>query len=210
MAGPHHRGFNGEGEEARKYLTEGKALAIALLSQAVQALNEEIEFAQPETVSEQEILDLSARSRRKVFVVHGHDEAAKEVLARFLERIELEAIILHEQPDQGLTIIEKFEQHAAQVGFAVVLLTPDDFGDHRSDVRQHGRARQNVVFELGYFAAKLGRGRTCLLRKGEVEMPSDLYGIIYTALDAAGGWKMKLVQEMKTAGLDFDANKVWV
>ena len=65
------------------------------------------------------------------------------------------------------------------------------------------------MFELGYFAAKLGRGRTCLLRKGDVEIPSDLYGVIYTELDAGDGWKMKLVKEMKAAGLIFDANKAW-
>ena len=77
-------------------------------------------------------------------------------MARFLEKIELEAIILHEQPDQGLTIIEKFEAHASQVGFAVVLLTPDDLGGPASGPAQaSARARQNVIFELGYFVGKL-------------------------------------------------------
>jgi site-specific recombinase XerD len=114
-------------------------------------------------------------STHKVFVVHGHDAGAREAIARFLERIELEAIILHEQPDQGLTIIEKFETYATQVGFAVVLLTPDDLGGQASSPAQVSRARQNVIFELGYFAGKLGRGRTCLLRKGDVEIPSDLW-----------------------------------
>jgi predicted nucleotide-binding protein len=142
-------------------------------------------------------------------VVHGHDEAALQGVARFLEQLGLEAIVLREQPDQGRATIEKFEDYAGQVGFAVVLLTPDDIAGAQSFPGSATRARQNVIFELGYFGGKLGRGRSCLLRKGDVEIPSDLYGVIYTDLDAAGGWKIKLVQELKAAGLDFDANKMW-
>jgi hypothetical protein len=145
----------------------------------------------------------------KVFVVHGHDDAAKEGLARFIEKLGLEAIILNEQPDQGRTVIEKFEDSAKEVGFAVVLLTPDDIVGTAQTSDQSSRARQNVVFELGYFAGKLGRGRVCLLRKGNVEMPSDLFGVVYTDMDSAGGWKQRLVGELKAAKLDFDANRMW-
>lgn len=182
--------------------------AVALLHEAQRTLGEDLADVAhlPSTASKPAA---PIKPSNKVFVVHGHDDAAKEGLARFLEKIELEAVILHEQPDQGRTIIEKFEQYAGQVGFAVVLLTPDDLGAAKADPNQNVRARQNVVFELGYFAGKLGRGKTCLLRKGDVEMPSDLYGVIYTDLDPAEGWKMKLVKEMKAAGLVFDANKVW-
>jgi len=141
--------------------------------------------------------------------VHGHDEAALQAVARFLEQLNLEAIILREQPDAGRTIIEKFEECAADVGFAVVLLTPDDLGGVVSGPPTASRARQNVIFELGYFAGKLGRGRACLIRKGTVEIPSDLHGVIYTDLDPAEGWKMKLVKELKAAKLDFDANRMW-
>lgn len=145
----------------------------------------------------------------KVFIVHGHDEAALQGLARFLEKLGLEAIILKEQPNQGRTIIEKFEDSAKEVGFAVVLLTPDDLGSAVTGAEQSFRGRQNVIFELGFFAGALGRGRVCLLRKGEVEMPSDLYGIVYTDMDSAGGWKHQLVAELKAAKLDFDANRIW-
>lgn len=145
----------------------------------------------------------------RVFVVHGHDEAALQGLARFLEKLGLEAIILKEQPDQGRTIIEKFEETADDIGFAVVLLTPDDLGASVKAETSDARARQNVIFELGYFAAKLGRGRVCLLRKGHVEIPSDLYGVIYTDMDPADGWKAKLVGELKAAKLDFDINRFW-
>ena len=153
---------------------------------------------------------LRSEDQSKVFVVHGHDDSAREAVARFLEKLGLEAIILHEQPDQGRTIIEKFEAFASEVGFAVVLLTPDDLVRAAAAGSPHpSRARQNVIFELGYFAGKLGRGRACLLRKGEVEIPSDLYGVIYTEMDGADGWKLKLVRELKAARLDFDANRMW-
>ena len=141
--------------------------------------------------------------------MHGHDEGAREAVARFLEKLGLEAIILQEQPDRGFTIIEKFETYASQVSFAVILLTPDDIGGLASASVQGARSRQNVIFELGYFVAKLGRGRACLLRKGDVEIPSDLYGVIYSDMDAGDGWKLKLIKELKAAKLEFDANKAW-
>lgn len=145
----------------------------------------------------------------KVFIVHGHDEGALQSLARFLEKLKLEVIILKEQPNQGRTIIEKYEACAEEVGFAVVLLTPDDVGSSAVATNQGQRARQNVIFELGYFAGKLGRGRVCLLRKGDIEIPSDLFGIVYTDMDPAEGWKAALVKELKAAKLDFDPNRMW-
>jgi predicted nucleotide-binding protein len=91
------------------------------------------------------------------------------------------------------------------VGFAIVLLTPDDLAGAEAS---ESRARQNVIFELGYFAGKLRRGRTCLLRKGTVDLPSDLYGVIYTEMDDGEGWKRKLARELKAARFEFDAAKV--
>jgi predicted nucleotide-binding protein len=132
-----------------------------------------------------------------------------QAAARFVEQLGLQAIVLREQPDLGRTIIEKFEACAAEVGFAIVLLTPDDLSGTAGGMASGARARQNVVFELGYFAGKLGRGRTCLLRKGNVDIPSDLYGVIYSEMDPAEGWKRKLARELKAAGFDFDAEKVF-
>ena len=146
---------------------------------------------------------------REVFVIHGRDEAAKQKVARFLEKLDLTPVILHEQPNQGQTIIEKFEQHA-QVGFAVALLTPDDAGALQGEA-EHGkpRARQNVVFELGYFLGCLGRKRVCALVKGEdLERPSDYAGVAYIPLDDYGGWEKKLVKELKEAGFEIDANRM--
>jgi predicted nucleotide-binding protein len=150
-----------------------------------------------------------AEDRSKVFVVHGRDEGALQAMARFLGTIGLEAIVLREQPDQGYTTIEKFEARASEVGFAVALLTPDDLGGLVAASEQAARARQNVIFELGYFVGSLGRGRVCLLRKGDVEIPSDLFGVIYTDFDhPAEGWKVKLARELKAAGFKFAADKV--
>ena len=192
--------------ELRMKIAERKSRAIGLLQSAIQGLEEELEHEAP---SEIQASGSPEPSSRKIFVVHGHDNGAREAMARFLEKIGLQAILLQEQPDQGFTIIEKFETYAIQVSFAVVLLTPDDIGGLASASKQAARARQNVVFELGYFVGKLGRGRACLLRKGEVEIPSDLYGVIYSDLDAGEGWKLKLIKELKAAKLEFDANKAW-
>lgn len=142
-----------------------------------------------------------------VFVVHGNDET-RERVARLLERLGLKPIILHEQPNQGRTIIEKFESHAA-VGFAVVLLTPDDVGSAAFEPEElKPRARQNVIFELGFFVAALGRRRVCALYKGDVELPTDYTGVVYTPMDPADGWQLKLARELKHAGLDVDLNRV--
>ena len=156
------------------------------------------------------LVNLNKEDRSKVFVVHGHDEGASQGVARFLEKIGLDAILLREQPNRGFTVIEKFEACARKVGFAVVLLTPDDLGGAASTTDQMARARQNVIFELGYFAGSLGRGRACLLHKGQVEIPSNLFGVIYIDFDhPSEGWKLQLARELKAAEFDFDHAKVF-
>lgn len=144
---------------------------------------------------------------QEVFLVHGHDEASKESVSRFIEKLGFKAIILHEQPNAGRTIIEKFEDYS-NVGFAIVLLTPDDIGATRDNAtKKKPRARQNVILELGYFIAKLGRERVCALYKEEIELPSDIYGLLYVPLDMAGAWRLSLAKEMRHAGLPVDMNK---
>ena len=143
----------------------------------------------------------------KVFVIHGRDEAAKSDIARFLGRLDLEPVILAEQPSGGRTIIEKVEAHD-EVGYAVALLTPDDVGSRLGDDAVQPRARQNVIFELGYFIGRLGRERVCALTKGEPEIPSDYSGVVYIPM-ASDAWKEGLFKELKAAGFDVDANKVF-
>ncbi len=141
---------------------------------------------------------------RKVFVVHGHDEGSRVSVARFLEKLDFEAIILHEQASRGRTVIEKVEAHS-DVGFAVVLLTPDDEGCVKGGTPKP-RARQNVVLELGYFVGRLGRNRVCALKRGDVEIPSDFEGVVYVPFDDSGAWKQALGKELEAAGLEVNWN----
>lgn len=148
---------------------------------------------------------------RKVFLVHGHDHGTRDQVARFLESLDFELIILEDQPNRNRTIIEKFEGHS-DVTFAVVLLTPDDEGrsnrNKASGIEAVARARQNVILELGYFIGKLGRNRVCALAKDSVEVPSDLAGVICEAIDAAGAWKNKLAKELHAADYEINWKKV--
>ena len=147
--------------------------------------------------------------KQKVFIVHGHDNEAKIEMARVLEKLGFEAIILHEQPNAGLTIIEKIAAYS-DVAFAVVLYTECDLGrDKNSPVdKEKYRARQNVVFEHGYLIGKLGREKVSAFVKGDVETPGDISGVVYTAMDKAGAWKQELLKEMKAAELNVDFNKL--
>lgn len=140
-----------------------------------------------------------------VFIVHGHNETVKLDVARFIEKLGLNPCILHEQPNQGRTLIEKFEQYSS-VGFATVLLTADDQGGPQGDNKNlKPRARQNVILELGFFLGKLGRNRVCALYEDGVEIPSDYEGVAYTPL--SGDWKLQLAREVKAAGIDIDLNR---
>jgi predicted nucleotide-binding protein len=149
------------------------------------------------------------KSLTKVFIVHGHNDAVKESIARFIEKLGLIPIILHEQPNKGRTIIEKFIDYS-EVGFAVVLLTADDIGGVKSapENKQKLRARQNVIFELGYFIGQLGRDRVCALYEDGVELPSDYQGVIFESLDAKGNWKFAVAKELKEVGFNVDLNKI--
>ena len=144
----------------------------------------------------------------KVFIVHGHDNALKDEICVFLKAIGLDPIVLHRQPDGGLTVIEKFEKYA-DVSYAFILLTPDDFGfpiselsKPEQDRKGEYRARQNVIFELGFFIGKLSRSHVCCLFK-QVEVPSDIGGLIYkkieTSIEAVG---FDIIKELKNAGLN--------
>lgn len=141
---------------------------------------------------------------KKVFVVHGHAEAVNQEVARTIEQLGLEAVILRERPNSGKTIIEKFEEYAKDVCFAVILLTADD----KVEGGQLYRARQNVVFEMGFFMGALGRERVMCMLQENVEKPGDIDGVVYTRIDKFGIWKYSLVKELKSCGYEVDANKV--
>lgn len=199
--GGHDSGFD---PEAQRYLAEGKAEALLLLRQAVRGLEESLPERENVQVAGAGAVRRGQVTRnRKIFIVHGHDEA-REMVARFVVRLGFEPIILHEQASQGRTIIEKVELHG-DVQFAIVILTPDDEGRAKGGVLQP-RARQNVVLELGYFLGRLGRHNVCALKRGDLEIPTDFAGVVYQPLE--GDWRRMLGQELQAAGFEIDWNAV--
>jgi predicted nucleotide-binding protein len=175
-----------------------KALEITL-----EALKEDTfgEIRQPASESASPALS------NNVFVVHGHDHALKTEVEAFLHQIGLEPVVLHRQPDQGQTIIEKFERHS-DVGYAIVLLTPDEVAYTvnqeslaKGDRSKEKRARPNVIFEFGYFVGKLGPGRVCCLHKADVVLPSDISGLVYKKIDPSlESQAFSIIKELKAAG----------
>lgn len=181
--------------------------SVALLKQAQRALKEDLADHEHTAISETSAVtdNVQQALSRKVFIVHGHDEGAREMVARFLERLGFQSVILHEQANRGGTVMEKIEAHG-DVGFAVVLLTPDDEGCAKGGTPEP-RARQNVLLELGYFLGRLGRDKVCALKRGGVEIPSDFAGVVWESMDG-NGWKQALGRELEAAGHEIDWNKV--
>jgi len=184
---------------------------LILREQEVRDKNPDIEISVvPKGLNAQNLLERIARSLvPRIFIVHGHDDAARLEVVDFLKTMRLNPVVLREQPEGGRTIIEKFEDYS-NVNYAVVLLTPDDVGGLPAENLQP-RARQNVILELGFFLGALGRDRVAILHKeskGKIEFPSDYSGILFIPMDPAGNWRIKLAQEMKEVGIRVDLNKI--
>lgn len=143
----------------------------------------------------------------KIFIVHGHDDEMKVKVTRFIERIGLIPIILHEQASKGQTIIEKIDEYT-DVRHGIVLYSPCDLGKSKNDTELKERARQNVVFEHGYLIGRLGKNRVTALNKGNIEIPSDIGGVIYITYDNHEGWQMKLGKELKANELEINLNNL--
>lgn len=198
-----YTGAPGEGAADARYFESQVRRAVALIDAAVYELG--LLDSEPATG----VADESAVPG-SIFVVHGHDGASKYELVRLLDRTnQLGAVILHEQPNRGATVIEKFERHASDAAFAVVLLTGDDEGRVRDESAPlSARGRQNVVFEMGFFVGSLRRERVVVLYEGGVELPSDLNGLIYIPLDSAGAWRLELLKELEGAGIAVDRTRI--
>ena len=191
-------------EEVRRGFAKGREHAISMLQGIVARFTEELKSApEPEAAPNTTARKFSNR----IFVVHGHEDGPREAVARFLEAIGFDPVILHEQPNKGRALITKFREESADVGFAVIVMTPDDEGGEHG-ARKIARARQNVVFEFGYFLGFFGPERVVALVKGEVERPSDLDGVVYIDFDPAGGWKQKIGKELEAANYKIDWNKI--
>lgn len=187
-------------------LRDNGALASAAKARVLAWLDGLLDLHRPDAIHDVAPQKRATGTPKRVFVVHGHDDAAREAVARFLERLKLEPVILGERANEGKTIIEKFEHHA-DVDFAIVLLTPDDIGHAVAAANtSRNRARQNVVLELGYFVGRLGRHKVCALHKGDLELPSDYHGVLYIPMDSGGAWRLGIAKEMKAAQLDIDMN----
>lgn len=211
-ASPMHAQFNSieyapgiwfEGMDTSGYQPAGVREAIALMEAA--KLELEITDAAGSQAPEAQVAKADVSTR--VFIVHGQDDAKKFELESYLHKLlGEEPVILHQEPNAGRVLIEKLEGTAAAVGYAVVLLTGDDVGRaavlDASD--EQARARQNVVFEMGFFIGLIGRQRVAILYEEGVELPSDISGLVYTKLDAGGGWKAKLASDMNHAGIPVD------
>lgn len=151
---------------------------------------------------------MSQQESQRPSLLEPRSEAEALINERIVIGKEMLDINLHEQPDKGRTVIEKIEDHT-NVGFAVVLMTPDDIGgpSDKPHDELNARARQNVIFELGLFFGKLTRSHVCALHKENVELPADIAGLLYIPMDEAGAWRMRLARELKAAGLPVDMNK---
>ena len=198
--------FPAEEDDYNRWWRSGKNEMINLFS----TMLEELKLFGPSSKAGK-VQKADVKLSKQIFLVHGHDEAMKQAVARTLEKMRLEPIILHEKPSEGRTIIEKFTDYS-EVSFAVVLLSPDDiaYPKDRSQKDARLRARQNVIFELGFFIGKLGRNRVLVLYQDEenFEMPSDYSGVLYTPYDSSGRWQFDLIKELKACGYNVDANKL--
>lgn len=201
--GPMHVGMDDEEIQAN-HVTRCKNRG-ALLEAYIEQLQD---LSPSNNTSPEEEVPTARSAEACIFLVHGRDNGVKAQVARFLERLGFPPVILHEQPNEGLTIIEKFEKHAARSNFAVILLTADDLGMAKSNEKPSPRARQNVILELGYFMGKLSRKNVCAVYQEGVELPSDYDGVLYVPLDSGDSWQLKLAREIKTAGINVDLNKI--
>ena len=193
--------------EIRQGLQYGKDRAIGILEGIEELFLEEISLAEPAAASQVTQGTQSNPDSREIFVVHGTDHGARDTVARFLDKLDLVPIVLDEEANEGRTIHQKFRDHST-VAYAVVLFTPDDEGRRvgSSDTLKY-RPRQNVVYELGFFSARLGDHKVCVLYSDGVEILSDLSGVIYILLDKDGAWHLKLTKELKAAGIEIDMNQ---
>ena len=201
----------GPDEAARdaEYFRGAVAEAVALIDAAIYQLDLMVEppaTATPVAVTESQVADGESPS---VFLVHGHDGEAKHHAARVLHQLcGFEPTILHEQASGGRTVIEKLDRYSNPATAAVVLLTADDRGGSVKSGELNLRARQNVVFELGYFIGRLGRSNVVALTKGGIEIPSDIGGVVYIDMDQAN-WQFELAKELaQIPGLPIDVRNL--
>lgn len=183
----------------RDAYTQARRRGISSSVSLMKAAIGEIELLEPKAG------EMTAPGGTRVFIVHGRSEVRKLEVAELVRDLTgTKAAILSEYPNSGRTLIEKFEHAASEAAYAIVIASADDEGRLRGEDELQSRARQNVIFELGYFIGKLGRSRVALLFEEGVETPSDAQGIAYIPLDRNNGWKLPLAKELNNAGVAVD------
>jgi predicted nucleotide-binding protein len=198
-------GAPGEAQRGAQYFAKRVRDAVGLIDAAIYQLELQAEAAGEDGVATRAV------PTGPIFVVHGRDDARKYELMRLLEKVVAasQPIVLHEQASGGATILEKLERHAQTASCAVVLLTGDDEGRLRGrDDPLRPRGRQNVILELGMFIGLLRRNHVVVLKKPDVEAPSDLDGLVYIALDGAGAWRHSLLKELAAMGIKVDFTRI--
>jgi hypothetical protein len=149
----------------------------------------------------------SSKYSRRIFLVHGRDHYTRDKLVKILKKMDFDPIVLAQEPSRGLTIVEKLEKNLNNIGFSFVLYSPDDEGKIIGGVEEF-RARQNVIFEHGLLAGVLGRDRVCALICGNVEMPSDLHGLIFEKINEIEREAVIIARILSDAGYTVDLGKL--
>jgi predicted nucleotide-binding protein len=150
---------------------------------------------------------------RKVLLAHGRDDRWAQAVAHLLEQAgSHELTILDQRAEQRAELLEDAGDQRAAPRYAVVLLTADDIGGRRLESAEEPyfapRARQDVVFEMGFLAAALTPACVCVLYEEGVELPCELDEISHVRLDLAGTWQPKLLMKLRRAGFDYDLNRL--
>ena len=202
--------YSGEPDLEHFWRQDGENMVSYIQSLILDIENDVYDFSKIENtdLTKSNSKENITKNINSVFIVHGHDGEVKERTARFIERLGLTPIILHEQANKGLTIIEKIEKYS-NVGFAIILYTSDDLGNVKSEAKNNNlnsRTRQNVIFEHGYLIGKIGRENVIpLVCDKSIELPSDISGMVYISEQR---WEIDIANEIESAGYKIDRNDI--
>ncbi len=159
----------------------------------------------------QPVISASASTPRRIIVVSGTDEVMKQALTKALTKLWLAPVVMQEEPSQGRKIVEHFQDYA-DVGFAVVLLSPDDYTYPKAEAATKRKLspQQDVIFLLGFLLGKLGKSKVLVFYKESADfaVPLDFEGVKFTAFDDRDSWKLALIRELTNCVYSVDADRI--
>jgi predicted nucleotide-binding protein len=148
---------------------------------------------------------------KRIIVVSGTDETMKQTITLSLKKLGLAAVVMSEEPRQGKKIVERFADYA-DVGFAVVLLSPDVYVYPKGEeaTKRQRIPNQDVTFMLGFLLGKLGKDKVLAFYKENpnFKMPIEFAGVKFTALDDRDSWKHALIRELTANGYTVDTERL--